>query len=90
MLSSWLTKNTEPEPGRETEPTLDDSVHYIEWLMAWYCRKPSVMLANVIVERLETLRSQVQQGDILDPQWSCMRLAQSWEHIAERNRTRLQ
>ena len=88
MLFGRLVKTVDPEPEEETEQTLDETVRYIEWLMAWYCRKPSALLANIIVERLESLRSQVQQGEILDPEWSCQRLLQNWEYIAERARVR--
>ena len=90
MLIEWLAKlKDEPIIEEEIEPTTEESVRYIEWLMIWYCRKPSVLLANIIVERLESLRTQVEQGEVLDPEWSCQRLLQNWEYIAERARARV-
>ncbi len=73
----------------ESESTVEETVNYIEWLMVWYCRRPSVILANIIVDRLESLRQRVQQGEVLAPEWSCQRLLQNWEYIAARGRARI-
>ncbi|MEM7564952.1 MAG: hypothetical protein AAF353_18205 [Pseudomonadota bacterium] len=88
MFFKRLVKERNPEPIKPTDPALDETVRYIEWLMAWYCRRPSFVLANIIVEKLQFLRVRVQQGELLDPEWSCIRLVQNWEQIAERSRNR--
>jgi len=79
-----------PFHDNETEPTIDKTLDYIEWLMIWYCRKPSVLLANIIVVRLQSLRIKVSQGENIDPDWTCQRLLQNWEYIAQRIRCQTQ
>lgn len=67
----------------------DELVKAIEWLMNWYCHKPSAFLANLIVTRLEYLKSIEQQGESPHPDWACQRLLKNWEYIAQRSERRV-
>ena len=67
-------------------PSLEEVLEYLEWLMRWYCREPSMLLATIIVSRLEWLREQERDGDGPAPEWSCSRLIRNWEYLAERCR----
>lgn len=63
----------------------EERIEYIEWLMRWYSRKPSVFIANVIVSNLESLRLLEQEGETLAPEWSCQRLISNREYILRQN-----
>ena len=67
---------------------LEEAVDFIEWLMIWYCKKPSAFLANLIVTNLESLKDRNANGEVVDSNWSCDRLLKNWEYIAERCRHR--
>ena len=88
MLSKHVVGAVDIE-SPEAETTIEEAVNYIEWLMTWYCRQPSLFLANIIVTRLESLRTRKQQGELVDPEWACHRLLRNWEYIAQRGRTRV-
>ena len=47
-----------PHPNEIDAPGFEETMRYVEWLMRWYCRKPSLLIANIIVSRLEWLGSQ--------------------------------
>ena len=68
------------------EPPVDEILQYLEWLMRWYCHEPSMLLATIIVSRLEWLREQVQEHGSTPPEWSCSRLIRNWEYLARRCR----
>ena len=74
---------------RENDPGIEEIINYIEWLMIWYCRKPSTFIANIIVSRLEELQDRNSNGELEDPEWCCDRLLRNWEYIAERRRSRV-
>jgi len=68
------------------EPSLGETLQYVEWLMQWYCREPSMLLATIIVSRLEWLRERQANGEISIREWSCARLIRNWEYLAARCR----
>jgi len=70
----------------EAEPVIEETLQYIEWLMGWYCREPSMLLATIIVSRLEWLRAQTRDGEAAVSEWSCTRLIRNWEYLAARRR----
>lgn len=70
----------------DIEPSVEDVLQYLEWLMRWYCREPSMLLATIIVSRLEWLREREQVGEHPVPEWSCSRLIRNWEYLAARCR----
>ena len=72
----------------EDDRSFEDKIDYLEWLMIWYCKKPSAFLANVIVTNLETLKERNTDGELSNSEWSCNRLLKNWEYIAERCRHR--
>ena len=94
LLKSLATEKScrVPLPGIDTSPvteaTIEENIRYLEWLMSWYCQRPSLFIANVIVARLEALRMQEQNGETARDGWSCKRLVQNWQYIAERQRAR--
>ena len=89
MLVKRLMRAIENPPIHETaQPGIDETIDYIEWLMAWYCRKPSNFIANIIVSRLEDLRKRGDAGEAGVGEWSCDRLVRNWQYIAERHRSR--
>ena len=67
-------------------PTVEEVLQYLEWLMQWYCREPSMLLATIIVSRLEWLREHEPEFESPAPEWSCSRLIRNWEYLAERCR----
>jgi hypothetical protein len=69
-------------------PSVEDVLQYLEWLMRWYCREPSALLATIIVSRLEWLGEQEQACGRPAPEWSCSRLIRNWEYLAKRCRGR--
>ena len=69
----------EQEDNRSFEETVD----FIEWLMIWYCKKPSSYLANMIVSHLESLKQRNANGQLVNSDWNCDRLLKNWEYIAE-------
>lgn len=87
MRIKGLLKTLQGEDPLETcEPGIEENIRYIEWIMAWYCKQPSLFLANVIVSRLEALRTQERNGELTDSDWACQRLVRNWQYIAERQR----
>ncbi|MGD2173000.1 MAG: hypothetical protein PVI79_16305 [Gammaproteobacteria bacterium] len=68
------------------DPSVEEVPHYLERLMTWYCREPSMLLATIIVSRLEWLREFEDRGEIALPEWSCTRLIRSRKYLAERCR----
>lgn len=72
------------------DPGIEESIQYIEWLMTWYCNKPSLLIANIIVSRLEALRQLERNGDRADPEWACQRLLRNWKYFASHQRPRFE
>ncbi|HKJ50549.1 MAG TPA: hypothetical protein VKB27_03555 [Gammaproteobacteria bacterium] len=70
------------------EPSVEEILQYLEWLMRWYCREPSKLLATIIVSRLEWLHELQACGEIALPEWSCSRLIRNWKYLAEHRRRR--
>lgn len=70
----------------DQEPSVDEILQYLEWLMRWYWREPSMLLATIIASRLEWLREQAQERESPAPEWSCSRLIRNWEYPARRCR----
>ena len=70
----------------DIEPTVEEVLQYLEWLMRWYCREPSMLLATIIVSRLEWLREYESECGSPVPDWSCTRLIRNWKYLAERCR----
>jgi hypothetical protein len=70
----------------ENEPSVEATLQYLEWLMQWYCREPSMLLATIIVSRLEWLCERQTDGEIAIHEWSCSRLIRNWEYLAARCR----
>jgi len=70
----------------DNEPSVEETLQYLEWLMQWYCREPSMLMATIIVSRLEWLRERQANGEIAIPEWSCSRLIRNWEYLAARCR----
>ena len=35
------------------EPSVEEILQYLEWLMRCYCREPSLLLVTIILSRLE-------------------------------------
>jgi hypothetical protein len=70
----------------DAEPSVEEVLQYLEWLMRWYCREPSMLLATIIVSRLEWLREHEQECDSQAPEWSCSRLIRNWEYLARSRR----
>ena len=64
---------------------LEQSLEYLEWLMLWYSKKPSLLIANIIVARLELLKAREETCEISNAGWSCSRLIKIWEYIADEN-----
>ena len=71
----------------EVEPSTEEVLEYLEWLMQWYCREPSMLLATIIVARLEWLRESFAEAEGVIPEWSCSRLIRNWEYLAARCRS---
>ena len=70
----------------DAEPSIEEILEYLEWLMQWYCREPSMLLATIIVARLEWLRETFADAEGVVPEWSCSRLIRNWEYLAARGR----
>ena len=91
MIFKRLPAAVESKPQDDiSEQSIDEIVGYIEWLMSWYCRKPSMFLASIIVSRLESLQARERGGELVAAEWACHRLLRNWEYLVERNRVRLQ
>ena len=87
MIVKRLMRAIEEPPAQDLpQPGIDETIDYIEWLMIWYCRKPSAFLANIIVSRLEELREREADGELGAGHWACQRLIRNWAYIAERRR----
>jgi hypothetical protein len=65
------------------EPSVEKILLYLEWLMGWYCREPSMLLATMIAARLEWLQELQAGGEIALPEWSRSRLIRNWKYLAE-------
>lgn len=87
-LKGLLKSLQDEDPREDSEPGIEENIRYVEWLMRWYCQKPSAFLANVIVARLEALSIQEQNGELTDSGWACQRLIRNWQYIADRQRAR--
>ena len=70
----------------DVQPSVEEVLEYLEWLMQWYCREPSMLLATIIVARLEWLRETLVDSEGSIPEWSCSRLIRNWEYLAARCR----
>lgn len=83
MLASFINANLpEADIVRRDESTLEEIVEYIEWLMRYYCRQPSLVIARIIVFRLELLKSREEICEISNAGWSCDRLIKVWNYLA--------
>jgi len=88
-LNKFFTSLNQANCNDVDDPGIEESIHYIEWLISWYCNKPSLLIANIIVSRLEALNELAQNGDPADPEWACQRLLRNWKCIAAHQRQRL-
>ena len=70
------------------EFSVDQIIDHTEWLMIWYCRKPSIFLANLIVSSLEMLISREDCAEPAKQEWASPRLLKHWAYIAENSHKR--
>lgn len=82
LFSETIVKEHRPVIERD-EHEIEDLIRYVQHLMKWYGKKPSLYLANNIVGKLELIKERQGNCECGPRDWECERLIKKWSYLVQ-------
>lgn len=83
MLSGQTIEKNHPAAVNREEHEIEDLIRYVQHLMIWYSKKPSLYLANNIVAKLELIKQRKENSECGPRDWECERLIKKWLYLIQ-------